>query len=341
MKRENGKLRESAQKEVPKEPLKQTRNQKLLKKLFVIQQKIIATTSLETLKKASKYMRPIDYEHVVIERADADFICGYPICSSILSTTRVSLFGEPLSLHTYAYCSKSCRASSMFYMRQLNTDPIYVRNLEKIVEVTVVPLSSSLPEVSPSIDPLSQYVNDLYNSLPKPESELVIIENDVSSVPVCAPINRNDIEGFVPGGFQPEKIILSRFGSLWTLIDHLTTTSTRAFFNNTEFETTNDDDDVSLMRREIFSVNLLSKLASFKQVHKINLELADSFIDIIKTLDSKWLKNVDSKDVDNFIVILFIAIIKRDGVHFNMNSVQHGLGFSPLEVNLLVELLFK
>ncbi|KAJ1561629.1 RNA polymerase II associated protein 2 [Cladochytrium tenue] len=126
---------------------------------------------------AAKFLRPHQYQEVVVERA-ASYTCGYPICSNDIKEMpgRYRISSRELKVYEITelkfFCSAACFASSQYLKAQLPEDPAYMRNLSKM-EITLIPLGakpSHEPSANivtePSIDKLrEEYVATLLSRL--------------------------------------------------------------------------------------------------------------------------------------------------------------------------------
>lgn len=106
------------------------------KNAFQIRLKLIecqAVTPQEFMD-AACYLRPQDYQDIVMERS-LDHMCGYPICSCVLMTTRKGRYKVSLSQRKVfdirglkSFCTSECATASDYYMGQLSKEPVYMRN---------------------------------------------------------------------------------------------------------------------------------------------------------------------------------------------------------------------
>jgi len=161
-------------------------------KIMELQEKMFETpVTIEFLKHIAKYFQPAHYEEVVIERKSLN-ICGYPLCNKKtqqlkgkykLSSSKGKIFDIT---ELKSYCGSDCMISSRYFASQLLDEPIYLRNLETIKEVDVIPLGVNIEEwilkeneklntyTERSLD---SYVKSMMKSLPNLNKNLVIHEH--------------------------------------------------------------------------------------------------------------------------------------------------------------------
>lgn len=161
-------------------------------KIMELQEKMFETTvSIEFLKHIAKYFQPAHYEEVVIERKSLN-ICGYPLCNKKtqqlkgkykLSSSKGKIYDIT---ELKSYCGSDCMISSRYFASQLLDEPIYLRNLETMKEVDVIPLGVNIEEwilkeneklntfTERSLD---SYVKNMMKSLPNLNKNLVIHEH--------------------------------------------------------------------------------------------------------------------------------------------------------------------
>ncbi|KAI9102673.1 Rtr1/RPAP2 family-domain-containing protein [Phlyctochytrium arcticum] len=96
------------------------------------------------LSEAAKYLTPKDYEDVIIERI-SEKLCGYPLCDRPVTQTKgrfhVSRKEQKVVdlSEQKQFCSKSCFAASGFLKAQLLDEPVFMRNLDRLPAVELLP----------------------------------------------------------------------------------------------------------------------------------------------------------------------------------------------------------
>ncbi|KAJ3052257.1 RNA polymerase II associated protein 2, partial [Rhizophlyctis rosea] len=193
-------------------------------RVFEWQQRLFdGAVDSEVLAEAALYLRPQDYDEVVIERA-AEKLCGYPLCQQATKERKgkykISVKeGKVYDItELYNYCSSQCMAASKFLNAQLLPDPAYMRNFEAMQPVDIVPLGISTSDIqksseTPTATPLSKdellanYVQSLLSALPSDLSgpSISVRENgDTSSPPPDPAGDASNIEGF-KADYNPQK----------------------------------------------------------------------------------------------------------------------------------------
>jgi hypothetical protein len=118
------------------------------KKAFETQLKLIEVQKVSSreLIEAARFLRPQDYQDVIIERSLGKW-CGYPICGKKLEVTKLTNRNYRISLSQRKvfdvrelrhFCSSSCAMASCYFMRQLSEEPIFMRSKEQVKPVELL-----------------------------------------------------------------------------------------------------------------------------------------------------------------------------------------------------------
>jgi hypothetical protein len=117
------------------------RNALLEQQAFQIRLKLIEsdTVAPQELRDAAMYLRPKEYQDVVLERSWGRR-CGYPLCQGVL-TTAVTKQHYKISLsqrkvfdirELHAFCSTECATASRYYQEQLSEIPLSTKTQHNI-----------------------------------------------------------------------------------------------------------------------------------------------------------------------------------------------------------------
>ncbi|ORY56234.1 hypothetical protein LY90DRAFT_669419 [Neocallimastix californiae] len=187
-------------------------------KIMELQEKMFETpVTIKYLKYIAKYFQPAHYEEVVIERKSQN-LCGYPLCNKKtqelkgkyrLSSSKKKIFDIT---ELKSYCGSDCMISSRYYASQLLDEPVYLRNLETIKEVDVIPLGVNIENWilkeneklnSYTERSLDSYVKSMMKSLPNLENKLIIHEhfgdnnsNNIQPIIEKSSFQYDSIEGY-------------------------------------------------------------------------------------------------------------------------------------------------
>ncbi|KAI9141989.1 Rtr1/RPAP2 family-domain-containing protein [Paraphysoderma sedebokerense] len=100
---------------------------------------------VDVIIEAAKHFQPHHFTEVVIERNVLNY-CGYPLCSRpppmIKGKYRISSSKQKVVdvSELKQYCSKQCLAAAKYFKNQLNEDPVYLRDMEGMASVDVLPM---------------------------------------------------------------------------------------------------------------------------------------------------------------------------------------------------------
>ncbi|GAO47233.1 hypothetical protein G7K_1443-t1 [Saitoella complicata NRRL Y-17804] len=108
-------------------------------------EKLLDGVDEATLKMSARYLRPQDFSDAMLERK-LEKLCGYPLCPQSLNPTsstqsprrsRNSMIINPVSKKgpiPEGFHSELCAIKASWFRRQLDDEPLYLRQLDKIPE---------------------------------------------------------------------------------------------------------------------------------------------------------------------------------------------------------------
>ncbi|KAI9596888.1 Rtr1/RPAP2 family-domain-containing protein [Syncephalis fuscata] len=116
---------------------------------FEWQERLSEPCTEEELVAAAKYLQPRHYQEILEER-DANSYCGYPLCDqspkAVGSKYKID-FGRQIvydQSSLSAFCSKRCQAASRFYALQLDTQPVHLRDFDRLAPIRLVPMQGDI-----------------------------------------------------------------------------------------------------------------------------------------------------------------------------------------------------
>lgn len=96
-------------------------------------EKLLDTVTAQDLTRAATYMRPADYQEVVVER-NLVKLCGYPMCGAACEAKRGTGMAFRVSQNQVVdrdsearFCSKLHERASDLYAAQLSPEPLWYR----------------------------------------------------------------------------------------------------------------------------------------------------------------------------------------------------------------------
>ncbi|KAJ1968096.1 hypothetical protein IWQ62_001451 [Dispira parvispora] len=156
-------------------------NKKRFDKLsFLWIEKLLVPVNENILCQAANYLLPA-YYHDVLEERQTQNLCGYPLCRKpcMKSLPKYKIDARRRKVYDQTelsfFCSKICRAASKFYEAQLSAEPLYVRDRNQPLQISLLPTNVSLdtlaktPVLPAQGNPFRSYVQSLLASAVYPD----------------------------------------------------------------------------------------------------------------------------------------------------------------------------
>ncbi|KAJ1645965.1 hypothetical protein IWQ61_010252, partial [Dispira simplex] len=134
---------------------------------FLWIEKLLDPVSENILCQAANYLLPAYYQDVLEERQTRD-LCGYPLCQKpcmkLPSKYRIDARRRKIydQSELSFFCSKICRAASKFYEAQLSVEPLYVRDRNRPLQISLLPTNVSLDTLAKT--PVQSAQGNLFQS---------------------------------------------------------------------------------------------------------------------------------------------------------------------------------